>query len=79
VDGGVQGHFRLGDRSICHPPTVQDDATRYVLGVDGHGSTSTEPVAGRIERIFRDRGLPERIHSENGCRLRRRACAASRG
>jgi transposase InsO family protein len=61
-----KGHFRLGDRSMCHPLTVQDDATRYVLCVDGHGSTSVEPVARSFERIFRDRGLPERIHSDNG-------------
>jgi transposase InsO family protein len=51
---------------MCHPLTVQDDATRYVLCVDGHGSTSTEPVARSFERIYRDRGLPERIHSDNG-------------
>jgi transposase InsO family protein len=62
----LKGHFRLGDRSMCHPLTVQDDATRYVLCVDAHGSTSTESVARSFERIFRDRGLPERIHSDNG-------------
>lgn len=61
-----KGHFRLGDRSMCHPLTVQDDATRYVLCVDGHGSTSTGPVVRSFERIFRKRGLPERIHSDNG-------------
>ena len=61
-----KGHFRLGDRSMCHPLTVQDDATRFVLCVQGHSSTSTEPVARSFERIFRSRGLPERIHSDNG-------------
>ena len=61
-----KGRFRLGDRSVCHPLTVQGDATLYVLCVDGHGSTSTGPVASSLERIFRKRGLPERIHSDNG-------------
>jgi transposase len=61
-----KGHFRLGDRSMCHPLTVQDDATRYVLCVQGHSSTSMEPVARSFERIIRSRGLPERIHSDNG-------------
>jgi transposase len=51
-------HFRLGNRSMCHPLTVQDDATRYVLCTDGRGSTSTEPVARSFERIFSDRALP---------------------
>ncbi len=54
------------NRSMCHPLTVRDYATRYVLCVDGHGSTSTEPAARSFERIFRDRGLAERIHSDNG-------------
>jgi putative transposase len=58
-----KGHFRLGNRSMCHPLTVQYDATRHVLCVDGHCSTSTEPVARSFERILRDRGLPKRIHS----------------
>lgn len=41
-------------------------ATRYVLCVDGHRSTSTGPVVGSFERLFKKRGLPERIHSDNG-------------
>ncbi len=61
-----KGHFRLGDRSMCYPLTVQDDATRYVLCVDGYGATSTGAVLGSFERIFRKHGLPERIHSDNG-------------
>jgi len=35
-----KGHFRIGDRSMCQPLTVQDDATRYVLCVDGIGSAA---------------------------------------
>jgi transposase InsO family protein len=61
-----KGHFRLGDRSVCHPLTVQDDASRYLLCVDGHGSTSTAAVLSSFVRLFRRRGLPERIHSDNG-------------
>jgi hypothetical protein len=61
-----KGHFRLGDRSMCHPLTAQGDATRHVRRVDGHGSTSVEPVARSFDRIFRDRSLPEPINSDNG-------------
>jgi len=64
-----KGHFRLNDRSMCHPLTVQDDATRQVLCVDGHGSTSTGQMVRSFERIFRRRGLLERIHSDNGVPL----------
>lgn len=61
-----KGQFRLGDGSMCHPLTVQDDATRYLLCVDGRGSTSTEGVLSSFRRIFRKHGVPERIHSDNG-------------
>jgi len=61
-----KGQFRLGDRSTCYPLTVQDDATRYLLCIDGYASTSTEDVLSSFRRIFRKHGIPERIHSDNG-------------
>ena len=61
-----KGQFRLGDRSLCYPLTVQDDATRFVLCVDGYDSTGTSGAMKSFQRIFQDRGLPERIHSDNG-------------
>lgn len=61
-----KGQFRLGDRSLCYPLTVQDDATRYVLCVEAHASTSSSPVESSFVRIFRKHGVPERIHSDNG-------------
>ncbi len=36
-----KGNLRLGHRSMCHPLTLQDDATRYVLCVDGIGSAAS--------------------------------------
>ncbi len=33
-----KGNSWLGHRSMCHPLTLQDDATRYVLCVDGTGA-----------------------------------------
>lgn len=61
-----KGQFRLGDRSMCYPLTVQDDATRYVLCVDGHGSTATEGVLASFRRTFQKHGIPQRLHSDNG-------------
>jgi transposase InsO family protein len=61
-----KGEFRLGDRSMCYPLTVQDDASRYVLCADAYGSTSGEGVSRSMTRLFRAYGLPERIHSDNG-------------
>lgn len=61
-----KGQFRLGDGSMCYPLTVQDDATRYLLCVDGYGTTGMEGVLRSFAKIFRKHGIPERIHSDNG-------------
>ena len=61
-----KGQFRLGDRSLCYPLTVQDDATRFVLCVDGYDTTGASGVLTSFQRIFQERGLPKRIHSDNG-------------
>jgi transposase InsO family protein len=51
-------HFRLVNGSMCYPLTLQDDATRFVLCVDGYAVPSTEAMLGSFERIFRRHGLP---------------------
>src|SRR3989449_68335 len=61
-----KGQFRTTNGVYCYPLTVQDGATRFLLGCQGllHPSIAlTRPV---IERLFRDYGLPERIRSDNG-------------
>jgi putative transposase len=61
-----KGHFRLGDGTTCHPLTVQDDATRYVLCAKALRSTGAEDVMSSFRRLFQRFGVPERIHSDNG-------------
>jgi transposase InsO family protein len=61
-----KGQFKTRDGQYCYPLTVQDGATRFLLGCQGllHPSIAlTRPV---LERLFRDYGLPERIRSDNG-------------
>ena len=61
-----KGHFRLGDRTMCHPLTVQDDAPRFLLCAKALRSTGAEDVIAAFRGLFRRFGLPERIHSDNG-------------
>ena len=61
-----KGQFRLGDGSMCYPLTIQDDATRFVVCVDGHASPSTAGVLRSFRRSFQKHGVPLRIHSDNG-------------
>ena len=61
-----KGEFRLGNRDYCYPLTVADQHTRYVLGIQGLGSTDGYGVQGRFERWFREAGLPRAILTDNG-------------
>jgi transposase InsO family protein len=61
-----KGQFRTGDGVYCYPLTVQDGATRFLLGCHGmlHPTTAASwPV---FAALFRRYGLPERIRSDNG-------------
>ena len=61
-----KGEFRLGDKSMCYPLTIQDRSSRYVIGCDGLPSTSVAGAREVMEKHFRECGLPERIRSDNG-------------
>lgn len=61
-----KGQFRTGDGVYCYPLTVQDGASRFLLGCRGllHPTTAASwPV---FVALFRRYGLPERIRSDNG-------------
>ena len=61
-----KGEFRLGDRSVCYPLTIQDRFSRYVLACKGLLSPRLDDVRGTMEGLFREVGLPERIRTDNG-------------
>ena len=61
-----KGQFRTGDGRLCYPLTVVDGHSRFLLGVTAHGSTSYEEARDSLERLFRERGLPGRMRSDNG-------------
>ncbi|MFO0992513.1 MAG: IS481 family transposase [Hyphomicrobiales bacterium] len=61
-----KGEFRLGDGRYCYPLTVTDQASRYVLACEALESTKEGPVIGAFIRLFRERGLPRAIRSDNG-------------
>jgi transposase InsO family protein len=51
----------------CHYPlTIQDDATRCVLCMDGYDSIDAIGVNASFRRVFREYGVSDRIHSDNG-------------
>ena len=61
-----KGEFRLGNGRYCYPLTVTDHASRLLLLCEALDSTREEPAIVAFERLFRERGLPQAIRSDNG-------------
>lgn len=61
-----KGHFALGDGSRCHPLTVTDEVSRYLLKCEGLAKADEASVQPHFDRAFREFGLPRRIRSDNG-------------
>src|ERR1700747_828316 len=61
-----KGEFKLGNGRYCFPLTVSDHASRFLLFCDALDSTREDPAITAFERLFRERGLPLAIRSDNG-------------
>lgn len=61
-----KGEFKLGDGRYCYPLTVTDHALRFLLMCEALESTREDLAITAFERLFRDRGLPAAIRSDNG-------------
>jgi len=61
-----KGEFKLGHGRYCYPLTVTDHASRFLLLCEALDSTREEPAITAFERLFRERGLPLAIRSDNG-------------
>src|SRR3984893_7828531 len=58
--------FKLGNGRYCYPLTVTDHASRFLLLCEALDSTREELAITAFERLFRERGLPLAIRSDNG-------------
>jgi transposase InsO family protein len=61
-----KGEFKLGNGRYCYPLTISDHASRYLLLCEAFESTREAPVIEAFQQLFRDRGLPGAIRSDNG-------------
>jgi transposase InsO family protein len=61
-----KGEFQLGNGRYCYPLTVTDHASRFLLLCEAMESTKEDPVITAFEQLFRARGLPGAIRSDNG-------------
>ncbi len=61
-----KGEFKLGNGQYCYPLTVTDHASRFLLLCEALESTREDLAVTAFEQLFRERGLPEAIRSDNG-------------
>lgn len=61
-----KGEFKMGDGRYCYPLTVTDQASRMILACEAFESTKEQPVIEAFVRLFKDRGQPSAIRSDNG-------------
>jgi transposase InsO family protein len=61
-----KGEFMLGDRRYCYPLTVTDHASRYLLMCEALESVREGTAFTAFESLFKERGLPGAIRSDNG-------------
>jgi transposase InsO family protein len=61
-----KGEFKLGNGQYCYPLTVTDHASRFLLLCEALESTREDLAVTAFERLFRERGLPLAIRTDNG-------------
>jgi transposase InsO family protein len=61
-----KGYFSLTAGGYCHPLTVLDDHSRFLLGLRACSDERQGTVKGHLTSLFRQYGLPERMLMDNG-------------
>lgn len=63
---GFQGLFCLKAGGYCHPLTVLDDHSRFLVGLKACPNETRQTVPAQLTEIFRCYGLPEWMLMDNG-------------
>lgn len=61
-----KGQFRLKNGRYCYPLLVADPVSRYLLACDAFTRISLEQTWSTFVRVFREHGMPEMLHTDNG-------------
>ncbi len=61
-----KGYFSLTAGGYCHPLTVLDDHSRFLLGLRACSNERQGTVKSHLTSLFRQYGLPERMLMDNG-------------
>ena len=56
----------MGNSKYCYPLTIVDKKSRYILSCKGHYRPTYESVKREYLHVFKEYGLPQYIHTDNG-------------
>lgn len=61
-----KGHFALGSGGRCHPLTIVDGYSRYLLACHALAHPTALDSKAVFTRVFQEYGLPQRMRTDNG-------------
>jgi transposase InsO family protein len=61
-----KGDFQMGNGQRCHPLTVLDDHSRFLVGLKACPNETTKTVQDHVTTLFREFGLPARMLMDHG-------------
>jgi transposase InsO family protein len=61
-----KGHFPMSGGGHCHPLTIIDDHSRFLVGLRACPNEKSETVKAQLSMVFRQFGLPDRMLMDNG-------------
>lgn len=61
-----KGKFRMGSGVYCNPLTIADSKSRYLFEIKGLEYSRAEDCKPVFEKVFREYGLPQMLHTDNG-------------
>ncbi len=61
-----KGYFSLVGGGYCHPLTIVDDYSRFLIGLRACADQTAVTVQAQLTTLFRQFGLPERMLMDNG-------------
>jgi transposase InsO family protein len=61
-----KGYFPLSEGGTCHPLTVLDDHSRFLIGLIACPNETRLTVQSHLTNLFRHYGLPDRMLMDNG-------------
>lgn len=61
-----KGKFLMGNKKYCHPLTISDSKSRFLFTAKGHYRELFVAAKKEFTRVFRQFGMPEQMHTDNG-------------